>query len=79
MGVPRHIKESLVRRAAVAHYLKENGPSTTAQLARVLKLKPAALNQWLFANRKRYMLWERMPNYRWLPLDEEPSDEETVE
>ena len=79
MGIPRNIKESRTRRAAVARFLKQHGPSTTAQLARALQLKPAALNQWLFANRKRYMLWERMPNYRWLPLDEEPLEENSFE
>ena len=68
---------NLARRAAVVLYLQQHGPSTTTQLARALGLKPATMNQWLFRNQQHYFEWVRMPNYRWLLLEEEPVVRET--
>jgi hypothetical protein len=60
---------------AVIYFIQKEGPLTSAQLARRLRLPPARTNQWMRAQSWRFKLWVRMPNRRWLLLDEEPVEQ----
>lgn len=63
------------RVCAVRYFLKTEGPLTSAQLARRLYLPTTRVNQWMQAQSWRFDLWVRMPNMRWLLLEEEPGEE----